>query len=156
MSLFAPQRAGARVGQQPPPARPNRFLVAPRASLAQRPSSRDVAPVQAVLGSSARTPVLRTLCPARLVGSARRRTTLRVQAVFEKFSERSIKSVMIAQAEAKAFGTQEVRGRVCVSKKEVLGVARVFAGPCARPRAACVRGRLELRASALCCKAGAP
>ena len=46
--------------------------------------------------------------PARVIGSSRRRAPLKVQAVFEKFSERSIKSVMIAQAEAKAFGTTEV------------------------------------------------
>ncbi len=32
-----------------------------------------------------------------------------VKAVFEKFSERSIKAVMIAQQEAKALGASEVR-----------------------------------------------
>ncbi|KAG2433436.1 hypothetical protein HXX76_008493 [Chlamydomonas incerta] len=37
-----------------------------------------------------------------------RRQALKVQAVFERFTERSIKTVMIAQAEAKAFGHTEV------------------------------------------------
>ncbi|GFR52667.1 hypothetical protein Agub_g15261 [Astrephomene gubernaculifera] len=37
-----------------------------------------------------------------------RRQALRVQAVFERFTERSIKTVMIAQTEAKAFGHMEV------------------------------------------------
>lgn len=39
-----------------------------------------------------------------------RLTTVRVQAVFEKFSERSIKSVMFAQQEAKNLGASEVHG----------------------------------------------
>ncbi|GIL61397.1 hypothetical protein Vafri_15861 [Volvox africanus] len=37
-----------------------------------------------------------------------RRQAVKVQAVFERFTERSIKTVMIAQAEAKAFGHNEV------------------------------------------------
>ncbi|KXZ46077.1 hypothetical protein GPECTOR_47g352 [Gonium pectorale] len=40
--------------------------------------------------------------------SVSRRQALKVQAVFERFTERSIKTVMIAQAEAKAFGHTEV------------------------------------------------
>ena len=45
------------------------------------------------------------------VGGARtsRRRVAVVRAVFEKFSERSIKSVMIAQSEAKNLGASEVR-----------------------------------------------
>lgn len=39
-------------------------------------------------------------------GAGRRR--LVTTALFEKFTERSIKSIMIAQAEARAFGAQEV------------------------------------------------
>lgn len=41
--------------------------------------------------------------------SVTRRQAVKVQAVFEQFTERSIKTVMIAQAEAKAFGHSEVR-----------------------------------------------
>lgn len=37
-----------------------------------------------------------------------RGSSVKVQAVFEKFTERSIKSVMIAQQEAKLLGSQEV------------------------------------------------
>lgn len=41
--------------------------------------------------------------------NVRRTRTVRVAAVFEKFSERSIKSVMFAQQEAKNLGAAEVR-----------------------------------------------
>ncbi|EFJ49084.1 ClpD chaperone, Hsp100 family [Volvox carteri f. nagariensis] len=40
--------------------------------------------------------------------SVSRRQAVKVQAVFERFTERSIKTVMIAQAEAKSFGHNEV------------------------------------------------
>lgn len=40
--------------------------------------------------------------------NVRRVRAVRVQAVFEKFSERSIKSVMFAQQEAKNLGSPEV------------------------------------------------
>jgi hypothetical protein len=40
--------------------------------------------------------------------AGRSRTILKVQAVFEKFTERSIKSVMLAQQEAKLLGASEV------------------------------------------------
>lgn len=47
-----------------------------------------------------------------------RRRTVTVKAVFEKFSERSIKSVMIAQQEAKNFGASEVRWRGFCSNQD--------------------------------------
>lgn len=37
-----------------------------------------------------------------------RKRTVVVQALFEKFTERSIKAIMIAQAEARNFGAHEV------------------------------------------------
>ncbi len=40
--------------------------------------------------------------------SIRRRAVVQTRAVFEKFSERSIKTVMIAQQEAKNMGASEV------------------------------------------------
>lgn len=45
--------------------------------------------------------------------SSSRRTTVRCSAVFERFSERSIKSVMIAQQEAKNLGASEVCAFSC-------------------------------------------
>lgn len=57
-------------------------------------------PVQASYKSS---------CPGfRRAPASRSRRKLTVNAVFEKFTERSIKSVMIAQQEAKNMGAGEV------------------------------------------------
>ena len=46
--------------------------------------------------------------PGRLAAPGRR--ALHVAAVFERFTERAIKGVMLAQQEAKALGASEVRG----------------------------------------------
>lgn len=81
--------------------------------------------------SSLRAPAAAAPAP-RLVASVRRsqpsrRAAVVVRAVFEKFSERSIKSVMIAQQEAKNLGAMEVRPRRL--QKLVSGVQRLTIRP---------------------------
>jgi hypothetical protein len=59
------------------------------------------------------------------LGRSRRRT-LAVSAVFEKFNERSIKSVMIAQKTAKELGASEVRQRMEKLARRLRGAPRRF------------------------------
>ncbi|KAG2449289.1 hypothetical protein HYH02_005446 [Chlamydomonas schloesseri] len=81
---------------RPPLARMMRTVALP----ASRGSARAAAPQQlAAMASKLPRPQRATV---------NRRQALKVQAVFERFTERSIKTVMIAQAEAKAFGHTEV------------------------------------------------
>lgn len=59
-------------------------------------------------GSRGLRQLSRNLAPTGCTKSRAGRRNLKVKAVFEKFTERSIKSVMIAQQEAKNFGATEV------------------------------------------------
>jgi hypothetical protein len=78
--------------------------------LPRAPRGRAVAAAAAWRPSSAPAPGPR---PARTAaGRSRGRAPLVVRAVFEKFNERSIKSVMIAQKTAKELGASEVRRRM--------------------------------------------
>eukprot|EP00955_Chlamydomonas_euryale_P044337 352861-Chlamydomonas_euryale.AAC.17 len=58
------------------------------------------------------------------------RRGLRVNALFEKFTERSIKSVMASQQEAKALGAAEVRHCPRASGRCVRGTGAKFEEPC--------------------------
>ncbi|PNW78134.1 hypothetical protein CHLRE_10g465550v5 [Chlamydomonas reinhardtii] len=80
---------------RPPVARMMRSI----ALTASRGGPRAAAPQQLAMASKLPRPQRATV---------NRRQALKVQAVFERFTERSIKTVMIAQAEAKAFGHTEV------------------------------------------------
>jgi len=117
-------RHGARA---PPPAQ--RAAAARAAAAAAAPLGRPAALrcVAARAGAACRPPaaVGGRCAQARLpvTTAPRARRALVVRAVFEKFTERSIKAVMIGQQQARLFGAPEVRAERGSAGRQTAGPA---------------------------------
>lgn len=141
-------RAGVRTATRPGAALPfrgrSRRGTAPAAVLASGAASYGACSAMGRPGAARRAA---PACGARVSRPAPRNRTVAVRAVFEKFSERSIKAVMISQQQAKELGASEVRRDPAHGGGRAGAADATHWGGGARPRSARAPGRA--RASAL-------